>query len=79
MRSTSEDGDTLLLCTDGLSEKVEPPELAAALAGPDLAAAVRSLVALANERGGEDNITVARGARSADLDRISASCPARRP
>ncbi len=52
------DGDMLLLCTDGLSEKVEAAEMASALAGPDLAAAVRSLIALANERGGEDNITV---------------------
>jgi serine/threonine protein phosphatase PrpC len=53
-----EDGDALLLCTDGLSEKVKPPELAQALEGADLAAAVRGLVDLANERGGEDNITV---------------------
>jgi serine/threonine protein phosphatase PrpC len=52
------DRDVLLLCTDGLSEKVEPAEIGAALAGPDLRAAVHSLIALANERGGEDNITV---------------------
>lgn len=52
-----QDGDGLLLCTDGLSEKVKPAELAAALENPDLAAAVGGLIALANERGGEDNIT----------------------
>jgi serine/threonine protein phosphatase PrpC len=52
-----EDRDTILLCTDGLSEKVKPEELAESLAGPDLAAAVKGLVDLANERGGEDNIT----------------------
>ena len=52
-----EEGDGLLLCTDGLSEKVEPPELAQALRSADLRAAVRGLIDLANERGGEDNIT----------------------
>ncbi|HEY6146758.1 MAG TPA: Stp1/IreP family PP2C-type Ser/Thr phosphatase [Thermoanaerobaculia bacterium] len=52
-----EDHDALLLCTDGLSEKVDPPELARALQEPDIVAAVRGLIALANERGGEDNIT----------------------
>jgi len=57
-----EDGDALLLCTDGLSEKVEAPELAAAMSAPDLEKAVRGLIDLANERGGEDNIT-ALGAR----------------
>lgn len=51
-----EDGDALLLCTDGLSEKVEAPELARALEGSDVERAVRGLVDLANERGGEDNI-----------------------
>jgi serine/threonine protein phosphatase PrpC len=52
-----EAGDGLLLCTDGLSEKVKPPELARALGDADLEAAVRGLIDLANERGGEDNIT----------------------
>lgn len=52
------DGDTLVLCTDGLSEKVDAPEIAAAVARQELPGAVRSLVALANDRGGEDNITV---------------------
>ena len=52
-----EDGDALLLCTDGLSEKVEATELARALENPDLPSSVRGLIDLANERGGEDNIT----------------------
>ncbi|MDQ6892794.1 MAG: Stp1/IreP family PP2C-type Ser/Thr phosphatase [Acidobacteriota bacterium] len=52
-----EDGDGLLLCTDGLSEKVKPPELARAFEEADLEVAVRGLIDLANERGGEDNIT----------------------
>jgi protein phosphatase len=51
-------GDTLLLCSDGLSNKVTRDDLAKALAEPDLGSAARGLVALANERGGEDNITV---------------------
>ena len=51
-------GDTLLLCSDGLSGKVGIPDLRAHLAGDDLKACGDALVALANERGGEDNITV---------------------
>lgn len=51
-------GDTLLLCSDGLSGKLDVPDLARILAGDDLKACAASLVALANERGGEDNITV---------------------
>jgi len=51
-------GDTLLLCSDGLSGKVGIRELDGHLAGDDLKACGDALVALANERGGEDNITV---------------------
>jgi protein phosphatase len=51
-------GDTLLLCSDGLSGKVGITDLAGHLAGDDLKACGDALVALANERGGEDNITV---------------------
>jgi protein phosphatase len=52
--------DVYLLCSDGLSDLVEPEEMAGAVrkAGADLGAAVDSLVDLANERGGTDNITV---------------------
>jgi serine/threonine protein phosphatase PrpC len=53
-----EPGDLILLCTDGLSEKVRPEEMARLLQSGDLREAVDSLVALANDRGGEDNITV---------------------
>jgi protein phosphatase len=51
-------GDFLLLCSDGLHRMVRPEEIAAAvgrLADPD--AVCEELVALANERGGPDNIT----------------------
>ena len=51
-------GDSLLLCSDGLSGKVAITDLAGYLAGDDLKVCGDALVALANERGGEDNITV---------------------
>jgi serine/threonine protein phosphatase PrpC len=51
--------DRLLLCSDGLSNKVSEDEmLAAILEGASLEATCERLVALANERGGQDNITV---------------------
>ena len=51
-------GDIVVLCSDGLSNKVSPDELAAIAAAAPPAQACRTLVDLANERGGEDNITV---------------------
>jgi PPM family protein phosphatase len=54
-------GDCLLLCTDGLSEKVPSDEMARLLQAEGLEEAVTSLVAIANERGGDDNITVLAG------------------
>jgi len=51
-------GDTFLLCSDGLTAKVEDDELGALLASLDSEEAVRVLVDLANLRGGPDNITV---------------------
>ncbi|MFN0124023.1 MAG: protein phosphatase 2C domain-containing protein [Blastocatellia bacterium] len=51
--------DTLLLCSDGLTRKIQTEELADIIQeAPDLKAACAELVRLANERGGEDNITV---------------------
>ena len=52
-------GDTLVLCSDGLHGQVSDDEIAAAAMGESLEAACHDLVALANERGGPDNITVA--------------------
>jgi PPM family protein phosphatase len=52
-------GDTFLICSDGLWEKVHDDEMLAVVKGAaGLQAACDRLVALANERGGEDNITV---------------------
>ncbi|MFY9572721.1 MAG: protein phosphatase 2C domain-containing protein, partial [Blastocatellia bacterium] len=53
------DLDTLVLCSDGLSNKVRPDEMKAAIDESDsLMQACESLISTANERGGEDNITV---------------------
>lgn len=50
-------GDRFLLCSDGLSGKVEPFEMAEILAAHEPSEALRQLVGLACARGGEDNIT----------------------
>jgi len=52
-------GDILVLCSDGLSGQVKKEEIAKIVtAAPDLSTACDRLIALANERGGPDNITV---------------------
>src|ERR1700694_1165974 len=52
-------GDVLVLCSDGLSGQVKKEEIAKIVTPPpDLSAACEQLVALANERGAPDNITV---------------------
>ncbi|MND09583.1 Serine/threonine phosphatase stp [compost metagenome] len=52
-------GDVLLLCSDGLSGMVVDAELERIVkANPDLKAGMAALVAEANAKGGEDNITV---------------------
>jgi protein phosphatase len=51
-------GDSIIICSDGLSNKVTAAEMAAIVTAAAPAAACRTLVDLANQRGGEDNITV---------------------
>jgi protein phosphatase len=51
-------GDVYLLCSDGLTGRVEDPELGAILACVPPDEAARALVDLANLRGGPDNTTV---------------------
>ncbi len=53
-------GDVLLLCSDGLTTMIGDEEIARILveAGGDVAQAATALVEEANDRGGEDNITV---------------------
>ncbi|MEW6126701.1 MAG: Stp1/IreP family PP2C-type Ser/Thr phosphatase [Acidobacteriota bacterium] len=51
--------DYLVICSDGLSNKIEPQEILEVVqAAVRLDIACRKLVAMANARGGEDNITV---------------------
>jgi serine/threonine protein phosphatase PrpC len=51
-------GDTFVLCSDGLSGMISDAEiLQVAVQNRDLSAACKCLAALANEHGGEDNIT----------------------
>ena len=49
-------GDKFLICSDGLHGYVKRGEIPAVMAG-DLGAACETLVSLANQRGGRDNIT----------------------
>lgn len=50
-------GDVLVLCSDGLSDLVEPAEILQIAGSHPPAQAVGQLVDLANARGGHDNIT----------------------
>jgi protein phosphatase len=51
--------DTLVICSDGLSGKVHQDEIAGIIhEARDFKSACQHLINLANERGGEDNITV---------------------
>jgi serine/threonine protein phosphatase PrpC len=53
------EGDTLVLCSDGLTRMVSDPEIASTLMTVEPAqAAADRLVELANEYGGQDNVTV---------------------
>lgn len=52
-------GDIFLLCTDGLYDEVDNPELAEVLgSGMSMSDMCRELVSRANENGGHDNITL---------------------
>jgi protein phosphatase len=70
LRFPLEDGDLLLLCSDGLTGMVGDAELTRILrAGGDLDALARACIDAANRAGGEDNVTavlVRFGARHAD-------------
>ncbi|MFZ7125415.1 MAG: PP2C family protein-serine/threonine phosphatase [Desulfobacterales bacterium] len=51
-------GDVLVICSDGLSDKTFPEEIGDIVLNHDPETACRDLVALANDRGGDDNVTV---------------------
>jgi protein phosphatase len=76
-------GDILLLCSDGLSGKLRAEDMLRIVAGSggDLARACGELIDEANERGGEDNITVVLARLTGDdlpapdTDRITVEIP----
>jgi len=75
-------GDTLLLCSDGLSGKLRSEDIQNIVnSNDDLAIACDELIAEANNRGGEDNITVILARFSGDeledpaSDRITVELP----
>ena len=54
----SEPGDVFILCSDGMANMVEDPEILQVVRHFTLAEVPQKLIDLANERGGDDNITV---------------------
>jgi protein phosphatase len=52
------DGDIFLLCSDGLSNPVPDQDIRDTLAGGDCGQAAQTLVRMALENGGRDNVTV---------------------
>jgi PPM family protein phosphatase len=66
------DRDCLLLCSDGLTANVSDEEIRDTVLGSkSLGAACQKLVSLANERGGEDNVTVVIAGVGGDLPSAS--------
>ena len=66
-----EDGDCLVLCTDGLTNLVEDQEILSAVHNTtDLQKACNKLVDMARKRGGHDNITIV-AAEFGALERIN--------
>jgi serine/threonine protein phosphatase PrpC len=56
---TLQRGDLVLLCSDGLVDMIDDSEIERVLLSePNLSSAVQTLIRLANEAGGDDNITV---------------------
>jgi protein phosphatase len=53
-----QEGDTFLLCSDGLSNMVEEDEMHELVTRCHFQEAALRLVEVANDRGGDDNITV---------------------
>lgn len=73
-------GDTFVLCSDGLSDLLEPDDFVRLVGGVPLAQAAGQLVDLANARGGHDNITAllvrAKGGANASTDLRTQLMPA---
>jgi serine/threonine protein phosphatase PrpC len=54
----AEQGDTFILCSDGLANMLEDTEILETVRGKPLGEIPGKLIEMANERGGDDNITV---------------------
>ena len=52
-----EEGDSFMLCSDGLANLVDDNEIRQVISSSEFKEAPKKLVDLANERGGDDNIT----------------------
>jgi protein phosphatase len=76
-----EEGDTFLLCSDGLTGQVTDEEIGAILGALGPQQAARMLIDLANLRGGPDNITVivAKANRVLPSENVAAPPSANRP
>lgn len=70
-------GDVYVLCSDGLSGMIEDPDILKIIEEtPDLHEACRRLVSVANENGGEDNITaVVVRVDEVNVDELRATIP----
>ena len=53
-----QEGDILVICSDGLSDKAFPEEICEIVENNSPEESSHQLIAMANERGGDDNITV---------------------
>jgi len=51
-------GDRIVICSDGLSDKLSPEEIRKVVTAENPEAACSRLIEMANNRGGDDNITV---------------------
>jgi serine/threonine protein phosphatase PrpC len=70
------DADTLLLCSDGLTGRVQDAEIAAIVQEHPPEEAARLLVAQANERGGNDNVSVLLVSNRLEAPTVAAPMPA---
>lgn len=67
-------GDRLVLCSDGLTDLVEDQEILSYLQNNPTETALNQLVALSNQRGGHDNITII-GLQNPELSSDTISLP----
>ncbi len=56
--TTLKPGDVIMMCSDGLTDLVNDSEILETISGATFSQAIDTLIALANQRGGHDNITV---------------------